>query len=121
MNTAVTFECEWTADGALRLRFLNAENQILGQEFVAAKGLTALHLLISIALAKKSAKPESLMEAVKRFGLPIKFADILESSRVRAGMTPEGEVGLDAVEGEDVWAVEDEEDAPDEADTQDDE
>lgn len=102
MNKAVNFEYEWMADGSLRLRFLDEQNRIIGQQMVAADGILALQLLAGLAAAKATdVKPETLMAMLHSCGIDAGLdtaESLMESIRVRAGVTPEGSVGVDAIE-----------------------
>jgi hypothetical protein len=102
MNTAVNFESEWMADGSLRLRFLDREDRILGQQLVAAEGLQALGILVAFAGAKAAGvEPEKILAMFRGFGLdagPDTVIDLIEAVRVRAGITPEGNIGLESIE-----------------------
>jgi hypothetical protein len=101
-SAAVTFEYEWMDDGSLRVRFLNEENAILGQQLVATEGLTALQLLISLAIAKSTdVSPEKMVDIFRTVGIDADLdatAFLQESIRVRAETTPEGNIGIDVVE-----------------------
>ena len=105
MNAAVTFESEWMADGTLRLRFLDAEETILGQQVVASDGLMTLHLLLILAVFKvANADLQAVLNAFHQAGSNVDLSDItalLESTRVRASLTPEGNFGLNAIEDDD--------------------
>lgn len=101
-STAVNFEYEWMDDGSLRLRFMNEENALLGQQFVATEGLVPLQLLLSLAMAKANdTDPEDLRVVFRSFGINADFdttAFLEDAARVRAGITPEGNVGLNLVD-----------------------
>jgi hypothetical protein len=102
IEAAVNFEYEWMSDGSLRLRFLSRDDAILGQQMVAAEGLVALQILIALAVAKAAeVKPEDIMAMLRGSGLDADLdivIDLIESVRVRAGTTPEGDVGLIRIE-----------------------
>ena len=86
---AVNFEYEWMADGSLRLRFLDKENCILGQQLVAAEGLQAISILIAFASAKAAdVEPEHILAMFHSFGFDADHdtvIDLIEAVRVRAG------------------------------------
>ena len=102
MNTAVNFESEWLSDGSLRLRFLDREDRILCQQMVAAEGLQALQILIAFAGAKAAGvEPEKIMAMLRGSGLevdPDTMIDLIEAVRVRAGITPDGNIGVESIE-----------------------
>ena len=103
MNTgAVNFEYEWMADGSLRLRFLSQDEEILGQQMVAAEGLQALQMLIVFAVAKAAdVEPEKIRTMLRSSGMdvdPDTMIELIESVRVRSGITPEGDIGLYTIE-----------------------
>jgi hypothetical protein len=104
MKAAVNFEYEWMMDGSLRLRFLDREDRILGQQVVAAEGLQALGILIAFAAAKAAeVEPEKISAMLRGSGLdvdPDTVIDMIEAVRVRAGITPEGNIGLESIEDE---------------------
>ena len=98
MNTgAANFEYEWMADGSLRLRFLSRDDDILGQDMVAAEGVQALQLLLVLALAKTAkVEPEKIMAMLQSAKLDVDpdfLIEVLEAVRVRTGITPEGTLG----------------------------
>jgi hypothetical protein len=98
MNAAINFEYEWMADGSLRLRFSDDEG-IVGQQIIAADGLVALHLLLCLAV-HRDADPEAVLAAFQQAGLDVDGGvtdALLESKRVRAGVTPDGGIGIDAI------------------------
>ena len=101
---AVGFEYEWLNDGSLRLRFLNREGQILGQQIVSGEGLGPLQMLVGFAfLARHCPDPAILRGACERMGLAVDLARVeamVEAVRVRATLASDGGVDLEAVEGE---------------------
>jgi hypothetical protein len=103
-KSAVGFEYEWMRDGSLRLRFLNQEGEILGQQIVAEDGVGPLQTLVGFAfLARYAPSLEMLLEACGRMGLtvdPAHIAAVKESVRVRATLASDGGVDLEAVKGE---------------------
>lgn len=105
MKAAVAFEYEWMADGTMRLRFLDGEENILGQQIVAADGLLPLHLLVSMALLKVgNADPQAILIAFHQAGLEVDLAEVTaltESTRLHAGLTPGGNFGIRIIEEED--------------------
>ncbi len=95
--------CEWMSDGSLRLRFLNREGQILGQQVVAEEGLGPLQTLVGFAFVARCCSPEVLLEACERMGLVLDaelVEALVEAVRVRATLASDGGVDLEAVEGE---------------------
>lgn len=102
MNTAVHFEYEWMADGSLRLRFLDREDRILGQQMVAAEGLQALQMLIAFAVAKAAdVEPETISAMLRGCGMDADLdavIDLIKAVRVRSEVTPEGTIGLESIE-----------------------
>ena len=107
MNGAVTFEYEWMADGSLRIRFLDRNETILGQQVIAAEGLPAFQLLISLATAiAVNADPQTILNVFHQAGVNADLQDItalMECVRVRAATTPEGGVGLNTIDDDDMW------------------
>lgn len=85
----------------MRLRFLDNEKIILGQQCVAANGLLALQLLISLAVAKvNNGEPHVILNAFHQAGIDIDMADVtalLESVRLRADTLPKGDVWLNKI------------------------
>ena len=101
MNRAVAFEYEWMADGAIRLRFLDRQDGILGQQIVAAEAMQPLQILIGLAVAKASpVDTGKLLTALRRhLNVNLETAEaVVESVRVRSGVTPDGNISLEAVE-----------------------
>ena len=103
-KSAVGFEYEWMSDGSLRLRFLNGDGGLLGQQIVSEEGLGPLQTLVGFAfLAHYCPDPEVLLEACGQMGLVLN-ADLVEALveavRVRATLASDGGVDLEAVEGE---------------------
>jgi hypothetical protein len=100
-SAAVNFEYEWMADGSLRLRFLNKEDRILGQQLVAAEGILALQTIMGLASARASdVEPDQLMHVFRSLGFDVDLeaaTTLKEAQRVRAGITPEGNVGLNTI------------------------
>ena len=101
-STAVNFEYEWMNDGSLRLRFMDAEDAILGQQIVGVEALAALQILIGLAAAKSGeVKAETLMAMFNSVGIDADLdtaTALKEADRVRAGITPEGNIGVNVVE-----------------------
>ena len=98
---AVTFEYEWMADGPLRVRFLDREDRILGQQMVAAEGLQALQMLITFAFAKAAdVEPETITAMLSGGGDadPDAVINLMEAVRVRADITSEGDIGLHSID-----------------------
>jgi len=104
-NLAVTFESEWMDDGSLRLRFFDQQENILGQQFVAAEALLALQLLVSLIDAiARNPDPEAVLEVFRQVDpdVDIPFiATFMEADRLRAGLSPDGGANLSALEDED--------------------
>ena len=71
MDTKVIgFEYERMFDGSLRLRFLNREGRILGQQVVSAEAMLPLQVLVGIAVVTlKHVDSEALLEAWQLAGL----------------------------------------------------
>ena len=101
MNKAFTFEYEWMIDGSIRLRFLDRQDCILGQQLIAAEAMQPLHILIGLALAKSSAVDTGKLVAELRRHLNVDLNTaqaLIDSVRVMAGVTPEGNIILEAIE-----------------------
>ncbi len=101
-KAAVNFEYEWMQDGSLRLRFLDRTDAILGQQIIASEAMEAFFILLSLAYARHvGTAPETLVPRFKGFGIDTSIvASLLESVRVRAGITAEGGVNLEVIEDE---------------------
>jgi hypothetical protein len=103
-KSAVGFEYEWLSAGELRLRFLDSKGQILGQQVVSEEGLGPLQMLVGFAfVARRCPDLDVLLKACGRMGLAVDLAlmeSVMEAVRVRATLSPDGGVDLEAVEGE---------------------
>lgn len=99
-TNAVGFEYEILSDNSLRLRFLNCDEGIIGQHVVSAKATLPLQLIVGLAVAKtKHFGPKTLLKAWHQAGLDIDSAfvgTLIDAVRVRAILTPEGGLKLDA-------------------------
>ena len=94
-SKAVNFEYEWMGDGSLRLRFLNEENAIIGQQFIATDGLVGLQLLISLAIAKdRDVDLKEMMAILRSTGINADL-DPLDPHATQSGG---GFVGTDRVD-----------------------
>ncbi len=103
-RTAVNFECERMEDGSERVRFLDQEDTILGQQFIAPEGLVPLQLIVALAHAKFSElEPEAIQAAFRASVVDASLSTVrslADAARVRAGLTPNGDVDLRAIEDE---------------------
>lgn len=100
-NVAVNFESEWMDDGSLRLRFLDHDNHILGQQVVGKGAQWALETLLFLTRCQASEiAPEKVWEVFSECHIGIDLPTItalLESRRLRSGLTPEDEIRVNTV------------------------
>ena len=105
INQAVNFEYEWLNDGSFRLRFLDRDDHILGQQIVATDSLNALSLLVVWgAVSKTDTEPQRLLELLSNCGVETDVATAVclkEATRIRVGITPEGGCGLHKIDEDD--------------------
>jgi hypothetical protein len=103
-KSVVGFEYEWLNDDSLRLRFLDGDGGILGQQVISAEAVVPLQSLMALALltlhrpdAETSAK---ICERLSFDLDPALIDSVFDAVRVRAVLTPDGRIRLDAFHGE---------------------
>lgn len=100
MKSAVNFEYEWMADGLLRVRFLDRDEAILGQQFIGPEGLLPLQILVALANAR-STNLNPLLAAFRAAGIEASTCEVAalrDAVRVSVALTEEGGIDVETLD-----------------------